>query len=54
VISITVSSPCKIVHRVYSNAIAYLSIGDQSGCESSHQENSKCTYKCFGAGTQCS
>ena len=33
VISITVSYPGKIVHRVYSNGISCLSICDQSGGE---------------------
>ena len=42
------------VHLVYSNAISYLLICDQSGCESSHQERPRCTYESFGAGTSCS
>ena len=35
--------PLNFVHVAYSNAISYLSICDQSGCESSHQERSRCT-----------
>jgi hypothetical protein len=39
------------VHIVFSNAISYLSICGQSGYESAHQERSRCTYECSGAGT---
>ena len=46
--------PWNFAYIVYSNAISYLSICDQSGCESSHQKRSRCTYECFGAGTSCS
>jgi hypothetical protein len=42
--------PWNFVHLVYSNAISYLSICDQSGCES-YLERSRCTNECFGAGT---
>jgi len=46
--------PRKIAHGGYSNAISYLSRCDHSGCESFHQERSRCTYECFGAGIFCS
>ena len=36
--------PWMIVHRVYSNAISYLSIRDQSVCESSHLERYRCIH----------
>jgi len=42
------------VHLIYSNGISYLSICDQSGYESSHQERSRCAYECLGAWTSCS
>jgi hypothetical protein len=37
--------PWKIIHWVYSHAITYLSICDQSDCESSHQKRSRCIYE---------
>jgi len=36
--------PGKIIHQVYTTAICCLSICDQSGCESSHQESFRCTF----------
>ena len=55
-LSVTYQSklPWKFVPRVYSNIISYLSISDQSGCESAHQERSRCTEECFSAGISCS
>ena len=38
---------------MHSNAISYLSIRDQSGCESYHQGRSRCIYECSGEGTSC-
>jgi len=46
--------PRNFVHRVYSNVTSYLSICDESICESSHHEWSRCTYEFFGRGTLCS
>ena len=42
------------VRLLYLNAFSCLSIRDQFGYESAHQEKSRCTYECFGAGTSCS
>ena len=50
-ISTTHQLPWNFVHLVCSNAVSCLSICDQSGCEYSHQERSRCTYECFGGGT---
>ena len=36
--------PWNFVHIVFSNAVSYISLCDQSGCESSHQGRSSCTY----------
>jgi hypothetical protein len=47
-------SPAEISYIEYSNAISFLSICDQSGFESSHQDRSRCTYECFCAVTSCS
>jgi len=41
---------CKIVHRAYSPIDQYV----MSGCDSSHQERSRCTYEGVGVGTSCS
>lgn len=41
----------KIIDWLYSNSISYLSICDQYGCESFHQERYRSIYECFGAGT---
>jgi hypothetical protein len=45
--SVLQSAPSKILINC---AISYLSICDQSGCESSHQESSRCTYERCNAG----
>ena len=54
VISIIVSPHWNVMHWVYSNAISCLSVCDQSRCESSHQERSRCMNECLSAGTSCS
>jgi len=40
--------PWKFVHQEYSITISYLSICDQSGCESSYLERSRCVYESIG------
>jgi len=43
--------PWQILYRVYSNGIFCLSICDQFGCQSSHQERSRFIYEGFGEET---
>jgi hypothetical protein len=49
-VSLMLPYSCLTVHRASSmlDCGSCVSVYDQSGCESSHQERSRYTYECFG------
>jgi hypothetical protein len=49
----SVSQSATISSLARSSSVFCLLIRDHSGCESSHQKRSKCTYECFGGETSC-